>query len=169
MDIKSCFIQQVTDTIILPFYLFPSLQGKSHTPCALVYSLYIYTYIYIHNIHTYIHTNICRHIYLHTNTCNMYACIPLYTTIQAILWVLELDTLCSYFTGRRPYFVIKSNLSPFTGKKASKKCIPPHTIIHRQEGEPKVPKNHNTGTARVRTTDAAILEIRKGVHITRFR
>ncbi len=29
---------------------------------------------------------------------------------QAILWVLELDTLCSYFTGRRPCFVIKTNL-----------------------------------------------------------
>jgi hypothetical protein len=33
------------------------------------------------------------------------------TYTQATLWALELDTLCSYFTGRRPYFVIENNLN----------------------------------------------------------
>ncbi len=57
------------------------------------------------------HTFVCIHSY--ALSLNHTSCFPVYLHVsytQAILWVLELDTLCSYFTGRRPYFVIITNL-----------------------------------------------------------
>ncbi len=47
----------------------------------------------------------------------MYTYILLHAYIHTILWVLELDTLCSYFAGRRHYFVIKSHLPTVTKEK----------------------------------------------------
>ncbi len=83
-------------------------------------------------MHKYMHAQ-CMHAYIHTFVCiHFFLFVVVYTLLrtffkshavffclftrfifhytQAILWVLELDTLCSYFTGRRLYFVIKTNL-----------------------------------------------------------
>ncbi len=81
----------------------------------LSYKLYIHTYMHkcmLACMNAYILTFVCIHSYAlslnHTPCFSVYLPVP-YT--QAILWVLELDTFCWYFTGRRPYFVTKTNLS----------------------------------------------------------
>ncbi len=62
----------------------------------------IYTYILL-SVYTLTHFLwITRRVFLFIHPFHI-------SYTQAILWVLELDTLCSYFTGRRPCFVIKTN------------------------------------------------------------
>ncbi len=105
----------LTDSVLIHLYttrgvfiLATSLQGKwtthpthSFTQCPSAVRLKIKPVDGRRNRHTFFESHF------------MFFCLLsrfIYTFTLAILWVLELDTLCSYFTGRRPYFVIKSNV-----------------------------------------------------------